>query len=259
MTMDLAERQRAFALALCNPGHTVPDGVTTSRGVPDDLRFAVYRNNVHVSLTTALAQRFPVTHRLVGDAFFTGMARVYAADHKPSSPLIMEYGDDFPDFVAAFPPAASLDYLPDLARIEVAWTRAYHAADRRPLAPASLLRIADADLASLSLIPHPSAGLVFSRFPAGSIWSAHQEPVLRAVSHRSAETVLVVRPALQVLVHVLPPQDAGFAADLLAGLPLGEAAGKALDENREFDFGAALVGLVGLGAFCSFHPLEGEG
>lgn len=129
VTMDFETAQTAFADALLHAGRPVPDGIVNARGKPDAARFAVYRNNVFVGLTKALAQRFPVTERLVGSEFFVAMARAYAQDHKPASPLIMNYGDDFPDFIIAFEPAGALAYLPDIARLEAAWTDAYHAAD----------------------------------------------------------------------------------------------------------------------------------
>ena len=50
-------------------------------------------------------------------------------------------------------------------------------------------------------------------------------------------------------MHVLPQRDAPFAAAVLEGAALGEAAEAALAAEAGFDFGAALVGLVGLGAF----------
>lgn len=258
MTMGFFQSQNAFAAALLHPDKPLPHGITTARGAADPARFAVYRNNVYVGLTTALAQRFPVTKRLVGADFFAGMARAYTADHKPPSPLIMHYGDDFPDFIAAFPPAASLAYLADVARIEVAWTRAYHAADKVPLEVARLAAISLEHLLDRALVPHPSAQLVQSPFPAGSIWSAHQGETVTPVENWRAETVLVVRPVMQVEISVLPPADAAFAARLLAGASLGEAAETALAETSSFDFGSALIGLIGLGAFSAVEHREGD-
>ncbi|CDZ32589.1 Hypothetical protein NGAL_HAMBI1145_13600 [Neorhizobium galegae bv. officinalis] len=258
MTMGFNESQNAFAAALLHPDQPLPRGITTARGTVDSSRFAVYRNNVYVGLTTALGQRFPVTKRLVGSDFFAGMARAYAADHKPASPLIMHYGDDFPDFIAAFPPAASLPYLPDVARIEVAWTRAYHAADRLPLDVTALANVTPERISDVALVPHPSARLVRSDFPAGAIWSAHQGETVATVADWQAEAVLIVRPAMHVEVHVLPPRDAAFAACLLEGATLGEAAQTAFAAASDFDFGSALIGLIGLGVFSAFEPVEGE-
>jgi len=256
--MSFAVSQGAFAEALLDPERPVPAGVTTARGGIDAARFAVYRNNVFVGLTQALARRFPVTERLVGTEFFAGMARVYAQERKPDSPLIFTYGDDFPDFVAGFAPAKDLAYLPDVARIEAAWTHAYHAADVAPLELATLAAIQPEMLPVLRLVPHPSAGLVRSQHPVGSIWAAHQSDAVRPVADWKPETMFVVRPDMTVEVHILPPHDAAFAAAILGGATLGDAAETALAKDKEFDFGAALVGLVTLGAFCALRQDEGN-
>ncbi|WP_208605619.1 HvfC/BufC N-terminal domain-containing protein [Rhizobium aegyptiacum] len=253
MTMDFATSQSAFADALLDADRPVPDGIVNAGGRPDPARFAVYRNNVFVGLTKALAQRFPVTERLVGSEFFVAMARAYAQGHQPASPLIMKYGDGFPDFVADFEPARALAYLPDVARLEAAWTDAYHAADCEPLDLAALGAVAPEMLSDLRLVRHPSAHLIRSRFPIGSIWSAHQEEVVSPVSDWGGQAVLVLRPEMSVNVHVLPPQDAVFAASLFNAATLGEAADAAFAAAPEFDFGTALVGLAGLGAFIAFQ------
>lgn len=244
-TLDL------FAAALLDVRSPLPAGITTARGSADAARFAVYRNNVHVGLAGALAQRFPVTGRLVGEEFFRGMARVYAQDNKPASPLMFEYGEDFPDFVAGFAPARGLAYLADLARIEAAWSRAYHAADDDVLTVAALATIAPERLAEKTLARHPAAAIVRSDHPAGSIWAVHQIDPVGTIAAWRPETVLVARPQATVNVHVLPVTDAAFAADLLAGRTLGDAAACALADSPDFDFGAALVGLVTLGAFAA--------
>ncbi|HHZ08751.1 MAG TPA: DUF2063 domain-containing protein [Rhizobiales bacterium] len=244
-TLDL------FAAALLDARSPLPVGLTTAREEADTARFAVYRNNVHVGLTEALAQRFAVTARLVGEEFFRGMARVYVQDHKPASPLMFEYGEDFPDFVAGFAPAAGLAYLADVARVEAVWSRAYHAAEADPLSVAALAGIAPERLADTKLAAHPATAIVTSDHPAGSIWAAHRTDPVGAVAAWKPETVLIVRPDAEVNVHVLPATDAEFAAAVLAGEALGEAAERALGANAAFDFGAALIGLVTLGAFAA--------
>ncbi|MBP0650496.1 putative DNA-binding domain-containing protein, partial [Mycobacterium tuberculosis] len=64
------EIQAAIAAALVAPDRPVPAGLEGRDGRPAGRRFAVYRNNVVVSLIDALAARFPVVAMLVGDAFF---------------------------------------------------------------------------------------------------------------------------------------------------------------------------------------------
>jgi hypothetical protein len=249
--MNFAVSQDAFAEALLDPAHALPEGITSARGTADAARFAVYRNNVHVGLTAALAKRFPVVRRLVGEEFFAGMARVYAGLYKPASPLLFEYGDGFPEFIACFEPARELTYLADVARIEAAWTRVYHAEDAEPLAASQLTVLEPGILSRTRLLPYPSASLVASPHPVGSIWAAHQGATVEPVHIWRPETVLVARPVMKVSVHILPADGAAFAEALFAGTTLSDAAGRAAVLHADFDFGAALLGLVSLGAFCA--------
>ncbi len=255
--MPRALSQAEFAAALFAPLAPVPAGITTKRGEPDRARFNVYRNNVMVSLIGALEQRFPVTRKLVGDDFFKMMARAYIATSKPRSPVIWQYGGDFPSFVAGFEAAREVAYLGDMAATEALWTRAYNAADAEPMPVAALATIEPDQLPSARFVPHPSAGLLCSRWPVGSIWEAHQHDPVASFSHAGPETVLVVRPDSEVQIHLLPAHDRDFAAALFAGRPIGEAASVASADDR-FDFGRAIVGLVSLGAFQTIQPDHGD-
>ena len=98
--MQLVEQQKEFAGALLDPAAAVPMGIIGPDGLPTSRRFAVYRNNVVISLIEALQANFPAIRRLVGEEFFHGMAREFIIREPPSSPILLEYGAGFPDFVA---------------------------------------------------------------------------------------------------------------------------------------------------------------
>ncbi|MBX3581292.1 MAG: putative DNA-binding domain-containing protein [Rhizobiaceae bacterium] len=251
MTMGFEAGQDAFARAVTDPEAALPPGVTSRRGEADAMRFAVYRNNVTVGLIRALEMRFPVARRLVGEAFFRTLARDYMRHELPASPLLFEYGDSLPAFIEGHEVSESLPYLADVTRVEAAWTRAYHARDAHPLTIAELAAIRPEDLGATRLVAHPSAALVRSAHPAGSIWAAHQSETVTPPRAWQPETVLVARPDMEVTVRILPERDAPFAQALLAGEALDAAAAKALAADATFDFGSALVGLVSLGAFSA--------
>ncbi|MFG1298366.1 DNA-binding domain-containing protein [Xanthobacter sp. V3C-3] len=253
--MSLREAQAAFAAALLNPDTPVPPGIGGPGGRADARRFAVYRNNVMVGLVDALAARFPVCAQLVGEEFFRAMARVHAAATKPRSPLLMAYGDDFPDFIAAFPPAAGLPYLADVARLEVAYGAAYHAAEAAPVTTAALGPLSPDRLSALRLSLHPSARLIRSAYPVASIWLAHQGgDAVEGPAEWVGEDVLVVRPDADVLVHRLPEGGFAFLDELRGGRTVGEAAGAACRDGVGFDLGGALVGLFAMGAVVAASP-----
>ena len=97
--------QPAFAAALLDPVLPPPADITA----PSDItqRFNVYRNNVAAGLVHALAAGFPATERIVGAEFFAAMAQDYIRTEPPRSPVLLHYGESFPDFIAGFAPAAS--------------------------------------------------------------------------------------------------------------------------------------------------------
>lgn len=239
--------QTEFVAALVDPTAAVPPGIVSYRGDSDTKRFAVYRNNVHVGLVAVLAAKYPVCRQLVGEEFFTAMARVYVAGHKPSSPVMIHYAADFSAFIGGFAGARSVPYLADVAALEQAWSVAYNAADETPATLEEIVAIDHEALPNLALKPHPAVGLLRSDHPIGSIWAAHQT---KGVSVRpGAEAVLVTRPAADVRVTVIPGADATFADALLQGSTIGDAAEFTMRGHPEFDFGRALVGLCSLGTF----------
>ena len=75
-------------------------------GAPDARRFAVYRNNVAVGLIGALEARYPVSRRIAGDDLFRAMARAFVRAMKPRSPVMIAYGEEFPESAAAYLAAA---------------------------------------------------------------------------------------------------------------------------------------------------------
>lgn len=245
--------QDRFTAALIDPSQPVPQGLVSPRGLPDAKRFAVYRNNVHVSLVGALAARFPVTRQVVGEEFFSGMARVYVGEHKPKTPVLLHYGESFPDFMASFPPAARIPYLADLARLEAAWTQSYNAAEAEVLMPSDLARVAPERLGNLPLKAAPPTRLVSSPWPIGSIWSAHQQSPFVPPTQQGAEAVLLTRPDAEVRLTIIPADAAVFLVELASAPTLGAAVEAVLSAYPHFDPGATLIGLAGLGAFASLH------
>ncbi len=246
------DQQSRFAAAVLDPAQPVPEGVIGRHNASDGHRFAVYRNNVMVSLVDALQARFPATCRLVGDEFFRATARAYAGSYLPDSPLLMEYGSTFPEFIADFEPATSVPYLADVARLEVAWSEAYHAADSTPLELEALQALSPEVLAGATIELHPSVRLLRSSYPVAALWAAQQQDIVTPLSSWEAQDVLVVRPDSSVSVHTLAGGTFEFLAALINHGSLENAAAAALLVAPHFDVGLRLVDLISLGAAVGF-------
>lgn len=227
--------QSEFRAALLDPDRPVPAGITDPDGRPAGRRFSVYRNNVTVSLTEALRQAFPAIRKLVGEEFFTAMAQAHLRDHPPTSALMMLYGAAMPAFLERFQPVAHLAYLPDIARLELALRRAYHAADAAPLPAEALHSIDPARLMTARLHLAPAVQLVRSRWPVHAIWSANMRGT-EAPRTAQAQDVLITRPEFDPEPQLLPPGAGIFVERLLAG----DTFGAAFDAAGPFDLTTTL-------------------
>ena len=250
----LDERQRDFAAALLDAGLPTPSGLLGPDGEPSAERFAVYRNNVAVGLVDALADAFPAVRRIVGDAFFRAMAGVHALNEPPVTPVLLDYGAKFADFVAGFSPAAGLPYLADVARIERAWREAYYAEEAEPLDPAAFEGVDADEVSALRLRLHPSLRIVRSHYPALAIWDMNvgdnaPAPVDLRVP---GDDALIVRPGAEVEARLLPDGGFEFVAALLRGETVLAATKEAMSASPGFDIFANLSGLFGAGAVIGF-------
>ena len=234
------EFEAAFRTGLA--AQEMPAGL---RAVGDlDRRFAVYRNNVAHSLLQALRQRFPVVERIVGADFFAATARIFVERHPPETPVLLHYGGAMPSFLEGFPPASSLPYVADVARLELARGAAYHADDSAPVDPARLAALAQRDPEDLVIGLHPSLHVVTSSHPVLTIWHANQPGGDPASVRWQPEAVLAFRRGEDVTMRALSPAAAGFIEDLQYGHPLGPAVTRAGVTDPRFDVQTTLAGLL---------------
>lgn len=249
--------QPDFATALLTDDVDCPPGLTAWNQSDPAQRFAVYRNNVIVSLIDALADTYPVTQELVGEEFFRGMARLYARARPPRAPMLTFYGNDLPAFIETFPPAQAVPYLADVARLEMLRVKAYHAADAASLEMEQLagLLADEKQLAQSRFSLHPSIGLLKSNYAVVSLWAAHQtsdiDAALSRVDPHSAESALVLRAGLEVEISRIPLGATRFIEQLQQGIAFGLAAEKGLAADDEFDLAGILGVLIRGGALCS--------
>lgn len=244
----------AFSPPLTDPKRSTPENVTGPRGKAALKRYNIYRNNVTVSLIDALAAIFPATQRITGTDFFRAMARFHVRATPPRSPLLFEYGRDFPTFVEAYEYAADVPWLADVARIERAWLDAYHAADAELLVPEALSAVPPQDLGDIRFTPHPATRILRSSYPALTIFAAHRlgEPE-QPVEAAGPEDTLITRPGAEIFARALPPGGACLLDCLIAGETLEAAATRTLAQEPAFDLAANIAGMIDAGVFTELR------
>ncbi len=253
---SLRELQQGFAAAVLSPAGTVPTFAIAGPAPAAD-RIGVYRNAVFANYRNALRASFPVVLRLVGEPFFDAAVDAFVHAHPSVSGDLNVYGDAFADFLAGYPHAANLPYLPDVARLEWAIDEAQRAADAVHAPDAVLAALAATPperLPAMRLRLDPSCRLVASDFPILHIWQANQpghEDDDRVSLDEGADRIVVRRGAEGVALLRIGAGEHAFLTALAADAPFGPALDAAQRTDAAFDLGAALRSNIAAGIICA--------
>jgi Putative DNA-binding domain len=171
--LPLRELQRDFCRAVTGNVPEPLQALIYKDGLDPSARLSIYRNSVLTRLTDALTAVYPVVCQLVDRRFFVYAADAFIRQHLPAQTCLVEYGADFASFLADFPPAAEIEYLPDIARLEWSIHRVLHAESPPPISIGAFAEI-ERDLGQVRLRIAPSARFVASSYPIDEIWAAHQ-------------------------------------------------------------------------------------
>jgi hypothetical protein len=191
----------------------------------------------------------------VGEEFFEAAAQSFIAAEPPRSAYLNAYGEGFADHLATFPPAASLSYLADVARLEWAVNRALHAPDTGALVVEDFHAIGGVAPERLVLTPHPAISLLRFESPVEDIWRAvlaQDDESLEAIDLGAGPQYLMVeRSAAGVRVSRLDEAEWQFTAALCAGESFAAAAAAASD----IDISPILARHLAAGRFAGFHQM----
>jgi len=246
----LARFQDAFFAALVagDPAAVPPEAAAFA----SQPAFAVYRNTVARGLVDAIVANFPAVARLVGDEWMRAAANVFVRQAPPRDPTLAAYGEGFADFLVSFAPARDLPWLAEVACVDRAWTEAHVARDEPAVDPAAIASFSPERLAGFRLAPHAAARWRWSdEHPIHALWTRSRagDDDLSDVAWRG-EGVLVTRPAGAVEARAIDRAGCAFLDACASGATLADAAGAALDADRNADLARLMASLVDAGALA---------
>jgi hypothetical protein len=229
---------------------------TFARGSFDPLRrFNIYRNNTFASLTATLLAVFPVTASLLGEGYFRFVAASFIKGNPPTEPRLVRYGSSFADFLGRLGELRALSYVADVARLEWLIAESLDAPIAEPKSVLAFSALAQSGIPEIRL--QPSLRLLFSRWPALDIWSAHQPngdlESLAAVQRRP-ERVALWRSHDSVRFLRLGGAQYAFLHALAKRRGFEAAAGRAAARAADFDLVAMLHGLFADGLVAEIRP-----
>jgi hypothetical protein len=241
----LRDLQIDFALAIFNNNG---EGANFTRLLVDGKlspkrQLDIYRNNVFGCLTDALKIAYPVMVKLVGVEFFEHLADEFIRETPSQSGNLHTFGGKLAEFIAEFPSARELTYLPDVARLEWACHEVFFAEDHLPLQNERLAQVPEDQHERLKFHLHPATRLTASQFPIHQIWETNQEgftgdPAVNL--DRGGACLLVRRSDYQAVLQPLTEGEWSFLNSCQEGEDLSQASVSAQEKDPHFDIGKTL-------------------
>ncbi|WP_426100494.1 DUF692 family multinuclear iron-containing protein [Massilia sp. TSP1-1-2] len=233
--------QEAFARALTDVDSEGELLVHLKSGNPSE-RLGLYRGNLTATWNKVLCAAFPIVRALVGDDFFTALARAYGLAHPSDNADLHHFGASFADFLALFEHVADYPYLPDMARFEWLLHRAHYAPDGAALSAAALSALSPQEFEDARFALHPACALFASSWAIAQLWQAHQADSGAVFPQAMATpcTAAIVRPAWKTTAVALTAASHAALLALASGRTMGEALDAAFDLDDAFDLAANL-------------------
>ena len=166
----------------------------------------VYLDSIIGGISQNLSSIYPVCERLVAAEFFVAMAEVFIKQTPFHDPDLSQYGGEFADFIAQFPPVAQLVYLADVARLEWAWHQALIGPDSKILNNSALSAISVDKQADISFCLPENSTLLDSIYPISQIWQVNQlgyDGEQEIALHQGGNKLIIWRQDLEVLIEEL--------------------------------------------------------
>ena len=229
-------------------------------GGPDpEIGLGIHRRNYEISLVTALLTKFPATVWLAGTSFVTEAARGFIRNHPPHVPCIAEYGDEFPQFLAALPNADGMPYLREFAELERQVGQVSVEIEERCLALADLTEFGADRLPDIMLRLQPGVRYRRASWPIDDLLKLYlTESAPDRYPFEPCDVWLEVRGARgEFQIDRLESSEFVFRKSIAEGHSLGSAAESALECNPSFDPGIALVRLIESGMMTEIQVFHG--
>lgn len=227
--MNLKETQELFVRSIMQEDTTAIDALSPhilqKNGIPSRERIDIYRKSVYGALLNALAGIYPVVQKLVGDEFFDRMMQKYIDDYPSCSPDLADFGDRVPEFLDGFEPIAQIPYLHDIARLEWAWHRIFHAKDEEGFDFTQLEHVPEPDQGKIFFMLPDESVLIHSLYPIIKIWQVNQEDYsgdLAVSLDEGGVKCLVWRKGYETRIDVVEDNLWPYLVTIAEGRPLDQ-------------------------------------
>ncbi|MDP3597476.1 MAG: DNA-binding domain-containing protein [Nitrospirota bacterium] len=243
----LCDLQQAFAEAIVEGKYQAATAAMATDG--SALRsVALYRRLIRNNFVQVLRITYPVLHRLVGDGYFSVLARGYIKKYPSTSGDLFLYGRHLPALLQRLDASA---LLVELARLEWACHEVYQAADSSPLSPDRLQAMVSADPSRVTIQFHQTTRFLSFPVPVHRVWLALQpeaslDEVVDLPLPEEETGLIVARSDGKVQVTPLAWLDYRLVEALSHGADVASIEQMALEYEPAFDFAKLMTTLLRL-------------
>lgn len=223
----------------------------------------VYRNSSLLAACDALKSNYQATGLIMGDEFFSAMARAYVDANRAEQRSLVGYGRSLPEFIDSAAEQHGLPWLSSIAQLDRAWLEAHLAKDDKPLAPEDLAGLAcdEEKLLAAQFGLRRSVCLVETAQTVFDLWQdlrAKRLPEAAVEVSSGAQHVLIWRHESEVQSRTTGPGEHAFLGALSRGKTLGNAAQSGVSAEETFDAGSALAINTSSGVLADYNSKEGR-
>jgi hypothetical protein len=228
MAPSLRETQRWLARIILDPAALDDGTLDASATLSTDAatartRLGAYTGGYPARVEEALAEAYPALRHVCGASTFHALVHRYLPSVPAGIYNLSDVGTNLPAFLARDELARQVPLSIDLARLELAVQRAFHATLEPPFDPAPLAAwtLDDWDVAVVRF--QPGVTLVHSPWPIHDVWEARTRPreAIDIVVEGRPQSVLVHRIDVRVVTAVITFAEATVLEALLRGDRLG--------------------------------------
>jgi hypothetical protein len=254
----LYDLQQAFAEAIVEGKYQTATAAMAADG--SALRsIALYRGLIRNNFVQVLRITYPSLHRLVGNGYFSVLARGYIKKYPSTGGDLFPYGRQLPAWLQHIeaPPL-----LIELARLEWACHEVYQAADSSPLAPQQLQGMVSADPSRVTIQFHQTARFLSFPLPVHRVWQALQpdaspDEVVDLPLPEEETGLVVARSDGKVQVTPLAWLDYRLLEALSQGATVASIERLAREAEFGFDFTRLMTTLLNLQVMAGISVKEG--
>jgi hypothetical protein len=257
---SLRELQRALsAHIVAGDGPPLDAWIRVPAGADSAARIAVYTEGYPARVTEALRETYPALANILGDGSLAGLSDRYRGVLRDEPTNLNDVGADLPRFLRQDRLSEQLAFLPELAELEWAVTRSFHAAACDRFDPIDCKSWSIEDWQRAQIRFQPGLALLRSRWPLRALYATRNQDrdEIDVDLEQGGECVLVFRRGFEVAVEATPPREADAIEAFRAGATLAEVSeGLARDDALNDDVVELFQGWVSAGLIASVGLAE---